>query len=70
MKQLADLKCGKSRAKENQAENAEADNKKPDRKPEVILAGDSIVWNIHGWMMSRNKSVKVNSFWELLLKTW
>ena len=36
--------------------------KKPYSKPEVILAGDSIVRNIHGWMMSRNKSVKVNSF--------
>ena len=62
MKQLADLKCEKSRANENQAENAEADNKKPYSKPEVILTGDSIVRNIHGWMMSRNKSVKVNSF--------
>ena len=28
MKQLADIKCEKSRANENQAENAEADNKK------------------------------------------
>ena len=62
MKQLADLKCEKSRANENQAENAEADNKKPYSKPKVILAGDSIVRSIHGWMMSRNKSVKVNSF--------
>ena len=70
MKQLADLKCEKSRANENQAENAEADNKKPYSKPKVILAGDSIVRNIHGWMMSRNKSVKVNSFPELLQKTW
>ena len=50
MKQLADLKCEKSRANENQAENAEADNKKPYSKPKVILTGNSIVWNIHGWI--------------------
>ena len=62
MKQLADLKCGKSRANEIQAQNAEADNKKPYSKPKVILEGDSIVRNIHCWIMSRNKSVKVNSF--------
>ena len=59
MKQLADVKCEKSRANENQAE---ADNKKPYSKPKFILVGDSIVRNIHSWMMSRNKSVKVNSF--------
>ena len=51
MKQLADLKCEKSRANEKQAQNAEADNKKPYSKPKVILVGDSIVRNIHGLMM-------------------
>ena len=39
MKQLADLKCEKSRAKENQAENAEADNKKPYSKPKSYSRG-------------------------------
>ena len=32
------------------------------RKPKIIAAGDSILKNLHGWMMARSKSVKIHSF--------
>ena len=31
-------------------------------KPLVIVAGDSMLRDIHGWMMSRSNKVKVHSF--------
>ena len=33
-----------------------------ERKKRIIIAGDSIVKDIKGWLMSRQKSVKVHSF--------
>ena len=38
------------------------ETQKDNRKPKITIAGDSIVKNLHGWMMSRNKSVKVSCF--------
>ena len=32
------------------------------RKPRIFIAGDSMVRELKGWLMSRNKSVKVYSF--------
>ena len=32
------------------------------KKPTVILAGDSILKNIKGWLISRTKAVKSYSF--------
>ena len=40
----------------------QVDNKGQQRKSTVIIAGDSIVKNLNGWMMSRAKRVKVHSF--------
>ena len=40
----------------------EVDNKGQQQKSTVIFAGDSIVKNLNGWMMSRAKRVKVHSF--------
>ena len=31
-------------------------------KPRILVAGDSVVRDLKGWLMSRNKSVKVHSF--------
>ena len=31
-------------------------------KPRILVAGDSMVRDLKGWLMSRNKSVKVHSF--------
>ena len=31
-------------------------------KPRILIAGDSLVRDLKGWLMSRNKSVKVHSF--------
>ena len=42
--------------------NEQVDNKGQQRKSTVIIAGDSIVKNLNGWMMSRAKRVKVHSF--------
>ena len=33
-----------------------------DRKPTIVIAGDSIVKDVKGWLMSRDKRVKVNTF--------
>ena len=40
----------------------QVDNKGQQQKSTVIIAGDSIVKNLNGWMMSRAKRVKVHSF--------
>ena len=42
--------------------NEQVDNKGQQRKSTVIIAGDSIVKNLNGWMISRAKRVKVHSF--------
>ena len=31
-------------------------------KPTIVIAGDSIIKDIKGWLMSRNKRVKISSF--------
>ena len=40
----------------------EKEAKPKPKKPAVILAGDSILKNIKGWLMSRTKAVKSYSF--------
>ena len=40
----------------------QVDNKGQQQKSTVIIAGDSIVKNLNGWMMSRAKRSKVHSF--------
>ena len=47
--------CSKSK----DADRNEESNKK---KPTIIVAGDSMIKNIKGWLMSRKKQVKVCSF--------
>ena len=42
------------------AENQSTEKNK--RKPKIFLVGDSMVCDIKGWLISRNKTVKVNGF--------
>ena len=46
--------------KDKEPDSQQADSKKT--KPKIVIAGDSILKNLHGWMISRSKSVKVNCF--------
>ena len=51
----------------NKADDSNKDAQKVEiikqlRKPKIIVAGDSILENLHGWMMARSKSVKIHSF--------
>ena len=60
------MKLNKDLAVKQPKENMNTNHMKPSdekkHKPKVIIAGDSIVKDMKGWMMSRNKLVKVHSF--------
>ena len=43
-------------------EQQNLETQKDNRKPKITIAVDWIVKNLHGWMMSRNKCVKVSCF--------
>ena len=46
----------------NSKEKVEKPREKRNSKPSIIIAGDSMVKNIKGWLMSRKKHVRVYSF--------
>ena len=60
------MKLNKDLAEKQPKENMKTDHTKPSdekkHKPKVIIEGNSIVKDMKGWMMSRNKLVKVHSF--------
>ena len=60
------MKLNKDLAEKQPKENMNTNHTKPSdgkkHKPKVIIAGDSMVKDMKGWMMSRNKLVKVHSF--------
>ena len=60
------MKLNKDLAEKQPKENRDINHTKPSdekkHKPKVIIVGDSIVKDMRGRMMSRNKLVKVNSF--------
>ena len=37
-------------------------NNKSKRKPQVFIVGDSMSWDLKGWLMARDKAVKVYTF--------
>ena len=53
---------GNNQESQEPKEQQNLETQKDNRKPKITIAGDSIVKNLHGWMMSRNKSVKVSCF--------
>ena len=60
------MKLNKGLAEKQPKENMNTNHTKPSdekkHKPKVIIAGDSIVKDMKGWMISRNKLIKVHSF--------
>ena len=53
---------GKNKASDSNEDARKAETTKQLRKPKIIVAGDSILKSLHGWMMTRSKSVKIHSF--------
>ena len=43
-------------------EKVSSDNKAKESKPLILIAGDSIIKDVNGWMLSRTSRVKVHSF--------
>ena len=43
-------------------EQVASNNKTKESKPLILIAGDSIITDINGWMLSRTSRVKVHSF--------
>ena len=65
--ELTKIHIGNSKTeKKIQSSSSEIEEKKEDvkvdGKPQIVIAGDSIVKDVKGWLMSRDKCVKVNSF--------
>ena len=65
--ELTKIHIGNSKTEEKiQSSNSKIEQKKKDvkvdGKPTIVIAGDSIVKDVKGWLMSRDKHVKVNSF--------
>ena len=60
------MKLNKDLAEKQPKDNRNTNHTKPSdekkHKPKVIIEGDSIVKDMKGWIMSRNKLVKVHSF--------
>ena len=52
----------KNKASDSNEDARKAETTKQLRKPKIIMAGDSILKNLHGWIMARSKSVKIHSF--------
>ena len=53
---------GTNKASDSNEDARKAETTKQLRKPKIIVAGDTILKNLHGWMMARSKSVKIQSF--------
>ena len=65
--ELTKIHIGNSRTEEKiQSSSSKREEKKEDvrvdGKPTIVIPGDSIVKDVKGWLMSRDKRVKVNSF--------
>ena len=48
---------GTNKASDSNEDAQKAETTKQLRKPKIIVAGDSILKNLDGWMMARSKSV-------------
>ena len=53
---------GTNKADDSNEDAPKAETTKQLRKPKIIMASDSILENLHRWVMARNKSVKIHSF--------
>ena len=53
---------GKNKASDSNEDARKAEATKQLRKPKIIVSGDTILKNLHGWMMARSKSVKIHNF--------
>ena len=53
---------GKNKASDSNEDVQKAGTTKQLSKPKIIIAGDSMLKNLDGWMMARSKSVKIHSF--------
>ena len=67
--ELTKIHIGNSKTEENIQSSSskiegEKEDVKVDGKPTIVIAGDSIAKDVKGWLMSRDKRVKVNSFQE------
>ena len=65
--ELSEIHIGNSKTEEKiQSSSSKIEEKKEDvkvdGKPTIVIAGDSIAKDVKGWLMSRDKHVKVNSF--------
>ena len=65
--EITKIHIGNSKTEENiQSSSSKIEEKKEDvkvdGKPTTVIAGDSIVKDVKGWLMSRDKRVKVYSF--------
>ena len=60
------MKLNRDLAEKQPKENRDTNHTKPGdekkHKPKIKIAGDSIIKDMKGWMMSRNKLVKAHSF--------
>ena len=64
-KMKVEMKESEARTKNNKKGKKDVDRKLDDDKrdkPLVIVAGDSMLRDINGWMMSRSNKVQVHSF--------
>ena len=55
-------RSGENNASDSIEDPRKAETTKQLKKPKINAADDSILKNLHGWMMARSKSVKIHSF--------
>ena len=67
--QTTDVIYSENPNNDTQSKNSRSTNEVPNiptassnNKPTIVIAGDSIINDIKGWLMSRNKRVKISSF--------
>ena len=67
--QTTNVTYSENRKSDTQSKNSRSPSEVSDmstassnNKPTIVIAGDSIVKDIKGWLMSRNKRVKISSF--------
>ena len=67
--QTTNVTYSENRKSDTQSKNSRSPSEVSDmstvslnNKPTTVIAGDSIIKDIKGWLMSRNKRVKISSF--------
>ena len=67
--QTTNVTYSENRKSDTQSKNSRSPSEVSDiptvssnNKPTIVIAGDSIIKDIKGWLMSRNKRVKISSF--------